>query len=126
MTTSIRTQIATFSLEPSGTMVIRHDQPCRIDEATMREMMTAHLQLSGGHKRPTLIDIRGVRAMSREARSIAGKGDVAREISRLALLVSNPVTRVIATLFVSVTGPAYPTKVFSNEDSARAWLGSGA
>ncbi len=37
----------------------------------------------------------------------------------MAILVENPVSRVLGNLFIRVRRPGYPTRMFSDEGSAR-------
>lgn len=42
--------------------------------------------------------------------------------SKVALMVESPATRIIGNVFLKVSKPRIPTKLFQNRDAARAWL----
>ena len=69
----------------------------------------------------TIVDFGEVRTASLQARRYAQVESV-KFISAAALLVQNPVARVIATVFAGLNNPGYPIKLFSNRDMALAWL----
>ena len=60
-----------------------------------------------------------MRGIEREARAYYSS---LRSITARALLVESPVTRVMANFFISINKPPVPTKLFTSEDQAVAWL----
>lgn len=75
-----------------------------------------------------LLDISGIRSITREARvhysrqdQTPGRAVVNRAI---AILVSSPLTRVIANFFVGLNRPRTPLRLFTSEERAVAWLRS--
>jgi hypothetical protein len=43
-------------------------------------------------------------------------------VSAIALIVGTPLTRMMGNLFLSMSKPQFPTRLFDNEASALAWL----
>lgn len=87
-----------------------------------RENSDAVNSLFTGKKFPLLIDSRGIKSMSREARNqFTTKG---RETSALAfaIIIDSPVSRVIGNFFMGINKPAVPTRLFDNEIEAEKWL----
>lgn len=87
-----------------------------------RENSDAVNSLFTGNKFPLLIDSRGIKSMSREARNqFTTKG---RETSALAfaIIIDSPVSRVIGNFFMGINKPAVPTRLFDNEIEAEKWL----
>lgn len=73
-------------------------------------------------KFPILIDARGIKSMSREAREhFSGNG---REVSTIAfgIIIKSPLSRVIGNFFLGVNKPSVPTRLFDNEQDAVDWL----
>ena len=70
---------------------------------------------------PLLVDMRGLTKIERGAREHfkRDKGGVAA----MALLVGSPVTRMIANFFMRTDVDATPSRMFSDETAALAWLG---
>jgi hypothetical protein len=114
--------VATVGAEPDGTVVLVFEPGCQLNAENTVGVVRAHIAAAAGQKRPTLTDLRGMRSATREARELGAAADVVAVTLRMAILVGNPVTRVLGNFFVLVTGPKYPTKIFTEEAAARAWL----
>lgn len=74
-------------------------------------------------KHPLLVDTRGVKSLSKEARHHFSLRD--REKIRLyaiALVVDSLVGRVIGNFFIGINKPMVPTKLFGNVEDAMVWL----
>ena len=77
-------------------------------------------QLMGGRRSPMLVDLHDASRQDRAAlREFARRGDV---VSAIALIVGTPLSRMMGNLFVSMSKPLFPTRLFDNEASALAWL----
>jgi hypothetical protein len=77
-------------------------------------------QLTGGRRSPMLVDLHDASRQDRAAlREFARRGDV---VSAIALIVGTPLSRMMGNLFVSMSKPLFPTRLFDNEASALAWL----
>lgn len=113
---------AVVNAEADGTIVMRYHTGVELTGELAAQVARAHIRLAGGQKRPTLADVRGLVSADRAAREVAAGSGVVAATLRLAILVGNPVTRVLGNFFWRVTTPAYPTRVFSDEAQARAWL----
>ncbi len=77
-------------------------------------------QLTGGRAAPLLVHALDAGPQSREARmAFIARPDM---VSAVALLVGNPLSRMMATFFINVSRPEVPTRLFENEMDAVAWL----
>jgi len=117
---------ARVTLDAKGIFVVTHAPQSVLDVELARKILDAHARLAAGRRTPVLVDARGVRRADREARVLVAGQEVAVNASRLALLVGGSVSAVIGNFFLRVSRPAYPTRVFSDLDEARAWLLAGA
>jgi hypothetical protein len=79
-------------------------------------------ELAGGKKVLTLVNMVNVRSVTREARVYSGSEHAARNTLALALLVGSPVSRVIGNFMIGLNKTSYPTRLFTQEDEALAWL----
>ena len=69
-----------------------------------------------------LVDMRETTRISREARNHYA-GERTASIQRAtALLVASPLSATIANFFIGLNKPQSPTRMFTNEDQAIAWL----
>jgi hypothetical protein len=114
--------VATVSAEADGTVVIVFAPGSRLDAENTVGVVRAHVAAAAGQRRPTIADMRGMRSATREARELAGGANVVAITLRMALIVANPVSRVLGNFFMTVTNPKYPTRVFNDEAAARKWL----
>jgi len=116
------TAYADVYAEPDGTVMMRYHTGVALNHAGAVLVAAAHVRAAAGQPRPILVDMRGVVSVARDARGVAAGADVVAATSRMALLVGNPVTRVIGNFFSRVTTPGYPTRLFTSEAEARVWL----
>ena len=117
-----KNDIAQVYREASGVVVLRFRTGARLDLANTTEVSDLHVQAADHGKRPTLADVRGMRSVAQPARALVTGPKLKAVISRLAILVGNPVTRVLANFVSRATGLAYPVRVFDKEAEARRWL----
>ena len=73
-------------------------------------------------RRSFLIDIRPCAGIDREARAYYSSEEAARYATAIALLVESPVTQVMANFFIGFNRPPVPTRLFTSEAEALAWL----
>ena len=69
-----------------------------------------------------LIDIRNVKSTTKEAREIGASEETARRTGAMAILVESQMTKTIGNLFMKLNQPKYPTRMFTEEKDAVAWL----
>lgn len=84
-----------------------------------RDAVAAVGQVCGGRSCPLLVDMTATAGLTREARGVFGQPSAA---SSIALLGSSAVDRVIANFILGVTSVPVPTKFFTEETEAVAWL----
>ena len=66
-------------------------------------------------------DIRGLRSATKGARASGTAPGLAEKMKCMALVVGNPVTRVVGTFFMRINRPAYPTRLFTSVSDAENW-----
>ena len=73
-------------------------------------------------KFPILIDSRGIKSISREARSFFTTNGRATNTMAFAILIDSAVSKVVGNFFLGINKPAVPTKLFMDEELAIQWL----
>ena len=73
-------------------------------------------------KRPILVDIRNVKTVSKESRSIYSSEDTGECLSAAALLIGNPVSKIIGNFYLGINKTILPVRLFTNAKEAFAWL----
>lgn len=72
---------------------------------------------------PSLVEPGNVKEFTREARTYFAESPDNQAVSSIvALMVESPATRIIGNVFMRVSKPRIPTKLFTNREAARAWL----
>ena len=84
--------------------------------------VAAAAKLSGGKPRPILIDMRALKAQSREVRAYYNGPESRKVLCAIAILVDSPMSRMIGNFFLGFNKTDVPTKLFRSEDEALAWL----
>jgi hypothetical protein len=77
---------------------------------------------SNGIRRPILVDLTGLKSMSRDARAYFAGPETAKVESAAALLVLSPMARAIGNFFMGLNKGATPARIFTSEPLAIEWL----
>lgn len=121
---TVSTRVCEFRRDPDGFIYATMKTGARFELADAKECVEATRNLAGA-RTSVLVDMRGVQSQSKEARAYFNAPEIAKDLSAVALLVSSPVSRVIANFFLGVRTQPVPTRMFDDEASARAWLRAG-
>lgn len=94
----------------------------RLDGPLSEELFTLYEQIGGGQALRVLSDIRGLAGSDAASREV-GSSDRATSLHiAAAVIVGSRVTRMIGNLFLTLSRPAFPTRLFSDEEAALSWL----
>ncbi len=118
----ITTRVNTLCLEEDGIVRIIHFPGAELTLEDARDSMSAYLKLNLGKRRPLFVDIRNLKSFNREARQYYAGDEAANSASACALVVSSPVSRVLANFYLGISNPRLPTRMFSSGDEALEWL----
>jgi hypothetical protein len=114
-----RERAVTLRVEHGGYVRCDWRRGTRITGELARAAIKRLDELADGRKRPLLVDMRGTASLTREGRQAFAEECSA---SRIALLGESAVDRVIANFTLSVIVMAMPTRYFTSEPAALAWL----
>jgi len=112
-------QLLDVAVDDLGIVRLTWVRGLRITEELANHAMTLVDRVNGSHERPLLVDMTGTAALTRPARVTFTRRCSA---SRIALLGQSPVDRVIANFALGVSSVPVPTRFFTSEPSAVAWL----
>lgn len=110
---------ATLVLGDDGVLRLHWARGISITEEDARRAMDRVNELCAGARHPMLVDMATTKAVSRGARAVFGLPCAA---SRIALLGSSQVDKVIANFILGVTTLPCPTRFFTSETEAIDWL----
>lgn len=108
-----------LSLDGGGVLQLHWPRGASISEADAESAMRRVNELCGETRRPMLVDMATTEKVSRGARAVFGRPCQA---SRIALLGSSPVDKVMANFVLGVSKLPCPTRFFTSRTEAMAWL----
>jgi hypothetical protein len=108
-----------LSLDGDGVLQLLWPRGASISEADAESAMARVNEMCGSTRRPMLVDMATTERVSRGARAVFGRPCQA---SRIALLGSSPVDKVMANFALGVTRLPCPTRFFTSRAEAMAWL----
>ncbi|GAB4251870.1 MAG: hypothetical protein Kow0079_06140 [Vicingaceae bacterium] len=99
-------------------------EDCDISIKDIEEIITVRKELQKGKKSLTLVDIRGLWHVDKNARELAASDAMIQHNIALAIISSSLSTKIIGNFYMKFDKPNVPTKMFNNEKDALLWLSS--
>lgn len=93
-----------------------------VDRSDAEEAVRAIGSLCNSKKRPVFVDMTSIKFMSRDARIYFAGPETALVGAAAALLVRSPLAKAIGSFFMGLNRPLLPTRLFTSEAEALAWL----
>jgi hypothetical protein len=109
---------ATLELLENGIVCLTWQRQVRLEKSDVIAAMASLDEFCGGLPHPLLVDMGGTTSVSHDARAAFSRPSAA---SRIALLGSTPVDRVIANFRRADSFPC-PTLFFTDRVEAMSWL----
>jgi hypothetical protein len=115
--------VATVELDVDGIVRIHHKPQAAVDLDDAQELI-GMVASAFGRRRPGLVDLTGVRSLSRGARKYFAGQEASEVVAVCALLVTSPLATAIGNFFMGFDRPLSPTRLFTSEAEALEWLRS--
>lgn len=109
----------TIQLEPDNVLSLAWDPGVRIEAGNARAAVDAVNEFAAGSRYPLLVRMANASHLSRAARDVFIEPCAA---SRIALLGENAVDRILVDYQLAAQPAPCPTRFFTSEAEARAWL----
>lgn len=93
-----------------------------IDLKMAQSVVINRMKLYGEKDYPLLIHMNNVKHVTKDARDYFASKEGCQKIKSCAIITNSIVTRVIANFFLTLNKPLVPTKLFTDEESAKQWL----
>lgn len=93
----------------------------KIDLEAAKKATVFRKQITNGKKLPSIANISMVKEVTKETREYFSD-EAGDDLTALAVIVSNPVTRMMGNFFLKFHQPKYPFKFFSDTSSAKQWI----
>ncbi|GLB69566.1 DUF7793 family protein [Arthrobacter mangrovi] len=110
---------ASLRMTREGLLHLRWNIGVDIGEVDARAAMELVNEMCTDRPCPLLIDMTGTGSISRGARTVFTRRSCA---SKIALIGSSPVDRVLVNFFLHVNTPPCPTRFFTSRTQAARWL----
>lgn len=118
----IETRIFYTSFEKEGYILTRVKPGSEIQLQDAEDNTAAVIKISDGIIYPILVDLRGIKSISKEARDHFSMRGRTPSVSAVAMLVKSPVSRIIGNFYIGFAKPVVPTRMFSAEKEAIGWV----
>ena len=96
----------------------------KIDLEGATENEKARVEFLNGKVVPIIIDLRGIKEISYEARKHSQKSGPTSGIYAAAIVVDTTISRVIGSFAIGLNQPVIPTKIFTSVSKAITLAGS--
>jgi hypothetical protein len=118
----LETRTQRIWLEADGIVRAKMFAHVELDRVDAEEAIHAIAKVTGGARRPVLVDMTQIKFMTREARTYFAGPETANAESAAALLIRSPLARAIGNFFMGLNKPLMPTRLFTSEEAALTWL----
>jgi len=93
-----------------------------IDINIAKQLVNDRLKISQEIVRPVLADTSNVKSVTREAEKYMATGIAMQYLNATAILVHSRVAKLISNIYIRLSHPSIPTKVFIDKGKALTWL----
>ncbi len=111
-----------LTIDAEGVVILVWPRGADITGAAAQQAFDDVNTMCGDVRRPMLVDMATTKSVARGARAVFGQPCAA---SRIALLGSSPVDRVIANFTLGVSAVPCPTRFFTDRTRAMSFLREG-
>ncbi|MBV9791181.1 MAG: STAS/SEC14 domain-containing protein [Chloroflexi bacterium] len=113
---------STVRMESQGLVRITH-HPGAVQTLDDAQAIAAVVNtLMQGQQGKLLIDMRRIKSQDREVREYYTQQGYTIGLQAVAILIGSPVSRVIGNLYIGFNKSEIPTRLFTSEAEAIAWL----
>ena len=79
-------------------------------------------KIVGNQVFPSIADISLVKQIPKETRAYFSSVQAGEDLSALAVIIDNPVTRMMGNFFLKFHHPKYPFRFFTSQQEAMSWI----
>ena len=93
-----------------------------VDAASAKFIAATRIRYCNEKSYPTVIDIREVKSVTKEARETLAVDEGIKFVSACAMLINSPVSKIIGNFFLTINKPSLPNRIFTDREEALKWL----
>lgn len=120
--TELETDSRVIVLDKQGILRSSYKRAADNTLAEAKKVVRSMGILGHGTRRPVLVDFRGMKSMDRDARAYFAGPATAAVVSATAILVDSSLEKALGNAFMGMNKPLVPTRLFTSEAQAMAWL----
>lgn len=106
----------------NGILVMEYKPRLVMNIEIAKQIVSDRLKVSNGVSRPILLDARNFVSMDRATMKFYKTKDVVQYVTSAAFLTGNALGSLAGNIFLTLEKPLVPTKLFTDEQKAIAWL----
>ena len=91
-------------------------------EDSLEELKIYRTTFCKEEKRPIIVDLSNIKTVSKDSRDIYSSQEMGDTISAAALIVSNPVNRIMGNFYMGINKTKMLVRMFSGTRDAKNWL----
>lgn len=123
MSETITTRTSVYSMRPDGIVVQRNLPGAVQSVADAKENVAAFIEITAGRPRLFLVDTRELEGQENGVREIySGEEAMRWAVAVAAVSNTSGPGRVVLNVFIALSRPLSPMRIFTDEDAAIAWL----
>ena len=118
----LTTRTQRITLRPDGVILTQNLNSEEQSATDARANIDASARVSGGVRRPLLVDTTIPAPLSKEAQDFYTSADAAKVVTAVAIIVKNWVGRLIGNFVIGRRHRDVPMRLFENQAEALKWL----
>ena len=119
---SIKTKKGDVYIDENGILIQKYRKNTDLTLKDAISDFKVYANLCDGRKLPVLIEMENVRSVERDARNYYSSQEATKYITAAALLITNPVNRIIGNFYMGLNKTVFPFRLFTHKDKAIGWL----
>ncbi|MDH5607046.1 MAG: hypothetical protein OEY93_09170 [Anaerolineae bacterium] len=108
-------------MDEEGIVWIENHVPA-VNKKDIKENLLAVIEFAQQTKRPVINIINSITMIEKEARDYGASEEVKKAVSAMALVANGRLSVLVANLFIRLSVPPFPTKLFTSNEDALIWL----
>ena len=119
---SISTKKGRAYIDQNGIIIQSYYENTELTLEDAKADFKSYPSLCDGFKLPVLIEMENIKSVEREARAYYSSKEATNYITAAALLITNPVNRIIGNFYMGMNKTIFPLRLFTEKEKAIGWL----
>jgi hypothetical protein len=111
-------------IDHEGILIQTYEDNIELTFSDALEDFNLYASLCKTLKRPVMVDIRNIKSVDLKARAYYSGEEATKYLKAAALVISNPVSRVIGNFYMGINKTVFPFRLFTKTEDAIVWLKS--